>query len=240
VDVLLYDPMPGGSGLLDQLVDRWAEVISAAREVVETCPSDCPTSCPDCLQTYRNAYTHKYLNRHVALDRLENWGDKLVFSHQIPPKQSVSNAESTGTRPVNNAEDILKAMLLRAGFPEPVAQKTIDLSRPYGSTTPDFFFEPPNDMSEGICIYLDGMSRHLHGDPDRAERDRQIRTALENRGYDVLTIPAATWMTAQPWSTTFDGSGANCSGGNGLRDWLRMIRGGNSREITTGGTSNVP
>jgi hypothetical protein len=189
VDVLLYDPMPGGSGLLDQLVDRWTEVVSAAWEVVEKCPSDCPTSCPDCLQTYRNAHTHKYLDRHVVLDRLKSWGDKLVFSHQIPPKQAVSNAEAVGTQPVNNAEDLLKAMLLRAGFPDPVAQRGIDLGRPYGSTTPDFFFEPPNDMSEGICIYLDGMSRQLHGDPDRAERDRQIRTFLENKGYDVLTIP---------------------------------------------------
>jgi ATP-dependent helicase YprA (DUF1998 family)/rubrerythrin len=189
VDVLLYDPMPGGSGLLDQLMERWPEVIAAAWEVVEKCPSNCATACPDCLQTYRNAHTHKYLNRHVAIDRLKSWGDKLVYSHLIPPKQAVSSAEATGTQPVNNAEDSLKAMLLRAGFTEPTAQKSILLGKPYGSTTPDFFFDPPNDMSEGICIYLDGMSRLLHGDPDRAEIDRQIRTLLESRGYDVLTIP---------------------------------------------------
>ena len=27
VDVMLYDPMPGGSGLLDQLLERWADVV---------------------------------------------------------------------------------------------------------------------------------------------------------------------------------------------------------------------
>ena len=38
VDALLWDPMPGGSGLLDQLCERFAEVVEAAREVASACP----------------------------------------------------------------------------------------------------------------------------------------------------------------------------------------------------------
>lgn len=189
VDLLLYDPMPGGSGLLDQLVHRWEEVVAAALDVAETCPSACATSCPDCLQTFRNAHTHKHLNRHVVAERLKAWGGSLPASHEIPPTQSNQSAESIGSQPVNDAEARLKAMMLRAGFPAAVAQKEIDLPKPYGRTLPDFFFPSPNENSEGICVYLDGMSRHLHGDPERAEKDRQIREMLENRGYDVLTIP---------------------------------------------------
>ena len=31
LSLLLYDPMPGGSGLLDQMRDRWQEVTAIAR-----------------------------------------------------------------------------------------------------------------------------------------------------------------------------------------------------------------
>jgi hypothetical protein len=58
-----------------------------------------------------------------------------------------------------------------------------------GTTTPDFFYEDPSERSEGICIYLDGMSRHLHGDPERQQRDRIIREELRNIGFEVFEIP---------------------------------------------------
>ncbi|HWI53148.1 MAG TPA: DEAD/DEAH box helicase, partial [Symbiobacteriaceae bacterium] len=38
-DLFIYDPMPGGSGLLSQVLDRWPEVVAAARELLATCPS---------------------------------------------------------------------------------------------------------------------------------------------------------------------------------------------------------
>ena len=63
VDALLWDPMPGGSGLLDQICERFDEIVGVARDVVENCPSACETSCIDCLQTFRNGYYHKHLDR---------------------------------------------------------------------------------------------------------------------------------------------------------------------------------
>jgi hypothetical protein len=39
-----------------------------------------------------------------------------------------------------------------------------------------------------VAIYLDGMSRHLHGDPKTAQRDQIIRQALEFDGYQVIVI----------------------------------------------------
>ena len=47
-----------------------------------------------------------------------------------------------------------------------------------------------HDSDEGVCIYLDGLSEHLHGNPETAERDGEIRTWLRNRGYEVIEIPA--------------------------------------------------
>ena len=66
VDAVLWDPMPGGSGLLDQLCERFGEIVQAAHEVVDNCPAVCGSSCIDCLQTFRNAYYHKFLDRAVA------------------------------------------------------------------------------------------------------------------------------------------------------------------------------
>lgn len=189
VDMLLYDPMPGGSGLLEQLVTRWPDVVAAAKEIAGKCPAACASSCPDCLQTFRNAWTHQYLSRHVAIECLMNWGDCLRVLHPIPPKQSVTSVAAQGTMPVNDAEQRLQSLLERAGFPSPVCQKSIDLGRPYGFTTPDFFYAATIDSMEGICIYLDGMSKHLHGNPETADRDRVIREMLTHKGFEVLSIP---------------------------------------------------
>ena len=57
-DVLLYDPMPGGSGILQHMCERWGEVVTAAAAIVEECAGACERSCIDCLQTYRNRYYH--------------------------------------------------------------------------------------------------------------------------------------------------------------------------------------
>ena len=41
VDGLLWDPMPGGSGLLEQLCERFEEIVAVAQDVVEHCPGEC-------------------------------------------------------------------------------------------------------------------------------------------------------------------------------------------------------
>ena len=78
VDGLLWDPMPGGSGLLEQLCERFEEIVAVAQDVVEHCPGECESSCVDCLQTFRNGFYHKYLDRRVALECVDAWGSRLV------------------------------------------------------------------------------------------------------------------------------------------------------------------
>lgn len=189
VDALLYDPMPGGSGLLEQMISRWGEVVTAALNIVDNCASACTVACIDCLYTYRNAFYHRYLDRHVASERLATWGTALQFSHTIPIRMS-SVEDTSGEMPVNQAEVRLLSMIQRAGFPTPAAQHAINLGRPLGTTTPDFFYnDHQQDQYEGVCIYLDGMSRHIHGNPQTRQRDRHIREELRNREYEVIEIP---------------------------------------------------
>ena len=51
------------------------------------------------------------------------------------------------------------------------------------STEPDWLHEPTK-----VAVYLDGMSRGLHGDPKTAQRDQLIRGMLELDGYKVIVV----------------------------------------------------
>ena len=190
VDGLLWDPMPGGSGLLNRICERFDDVVRAAKVLVAHCPAACPHSCIDCLQTFRNAYYHRYLNRMLAAEHLENWGEALAFGHDIPPLQP-TETPTLNAVPTNDAEAKLRHLLLAAGFNEGTRNEQIRLDRVLGSTTPDVIYRAEDDgADEGLCIYLDGLSQHLHGDPERAATDRAIRDALRNNGYEVIEISA--------------------------------------------------
>jgi len=187
VDAILFDPMPGGSGLLEQMLERWGEVVAGARTFVESCPSGCATACIDCLMHFRNAHYHRHLDRHQAAEMLGTAGGQLVFTHDVPPRLPAEGGRERG-QPVNRDETHLRALLLRAGFPEPEAQRRIPIGPPWGATRPDFFYVDPAERLEGICIYLDGLSGRVHGNPETQEQDRQNRAHLENEGYRVFSI----------------------------------------------------
>ncbi|MFA5786294.1 MAG: DEAD/DEAH box helicase [Actinomycetota bacterium] len=220
VDALLWDPMPGGSGLLDQMCERFEEITGVAREVVETCPAACETSCVDCLQTFRNGYYHKHLDRRVALERLTAWGPSISVSHDIPAKQP-SKEPTEGTHPVNEAERRLRHLLLAAGFEEGIRGQQIRLDRAIGTTTPDVIYRAPHHGNdEGICIYLDGLSGHLHGSRATAAQDQRIRAWLRNNGYEVIEIAASDLFDEGAMMRHFRKL-AGYLGASDLRDSLR-------------------
>ena len=190
VDGLLYDPMPGGSGLLEQLIERFPEVVTRALAIAGDCPAACGASCPDCLQVYRNAAYHGHLDRNLVVERLTEWGGTLAFAHEIPAK--LPAARPTGDHaPTNVAEDTLRELLHRAGFPEAEWQKRIELGKPLGGTVPDAFYALDEEDEPGICVYVDGLSASLHGDPERRRMDRVLREELRARGYVVIELPAS-------------------------------------------------
>ncbi|HEX7376777.1 MAG TPA: DEAD/DEAH box helicase [Pirellulales bacterium] len=196
VDGVLWDPMPGGSGLLEQLRANFKRIVQVAREIAAGCPSACDTSCIDCLQTFRNGFYHKYLDRHAALEAFNAWGDELKPEHAIPATQTAPQTGDSAAQPVNDGETRLKHLLAAAGFTSGSFQNQIRFKQPLlldpliGGTTPDVYFVGDADDADdkGVCIYLDGMSAALHGDPAMAARDREIRGWLRNNGYQVIEI----------------------------------------------------
>jgi hypothetical protein len=217
VNGLLYDPMPGGSGLLEQIVARFPEVIAEAKRVADNCPSLCAESCIDCYRRYRNAFYHKHLNRHVIVERLDEWGDVLQPDHPIPPQAPDDLPSGGHAQPVNKAETQLKGMLERAGFAGGRWQEQVALDRTLGSTTPDVTFDDPDDPDRRIYIYLDGLSGHLHGNPDTRMRDAMIRQELIAEGHDVLVITAHDLYDRQQMTRHFRRLARMLEGREGLQ-----------------------
>ena len=71
-----------------------------------------------------------------------------------------------------------------------------------------------------MCIYLDGLSGHLHGHAATAEQDQRIRTWLRNNGYEVIEIAVSDLHDEAAMARHFRKL-AGYLGANSLRDALR-------------------
>jgi len=63
----------------------------------------------------------------------------------------------------------------------------------YRATTPDWLHEPSK-----VAVYVDGMSRGLHGDPNTAKKDHIIRQAIEVDGYKVVVVQSRDLNDPEP------------------------------------------
>ena len=180
LDLLIYDPIPGGSGLLEQRLAPWHELIAPPKELLSVCVQGCETACYSCLKTFRNQFHHEMLNRHKALELIERLNCVPEGYRDIPPLFEEERPED-GT-PSNNPEARLLRLLHENHFPFGVCRKRITTSLGI-STEPDWVHEPTK-----VAVYLDGMSRGLHGDPNVARKDQIIRQAVEFDGYTVIVV----------------------------------------------------
>ncbi|MBA3822748.1 MAG: DEAD/DEAH box helicase [Ktedonobacterales bacterium] len=182
-DLFLYDPMPGGSGLMSQLLDRWQMTVTAALAGTQYCPSACQRSCYTCLSNYRNSWYHPVLDRFLAAQILSGWVFPPHEQHTLP---SVGQVISLVTnRAYQNQGELRLATLLQShGFHQFQPQIPITLGAPIGTTTPDFYAEDPVRHTK-IALYLDGPA---HLVPKRRKKDRFIRMQLEDMGIAVIEI----------------------------------------------------
>ncbi|OQC13852.1 MAG: putative ATP-dependent helicase Lhr [Lentisphaerae bacterium ADurb.Bin082] len=197
VDAYLWDPMPGGSGILNQILENPDRICETALELLDGCSSNCEKSCIDCLQNFRNAFYHRYLDRHSAMSLLRERLGTLREIQIIPATTHTSEGTTPDSAmPTNNAEQRLKLLMEKAGLLEGEWQhqirfKTKIESLGFGSTTPDVFFAPDDDEDandRGCCVYLDGMSAGIHGNPETQAKDKAIRAKLRSEGYQVVEI----------------------------------------------------
>ncbi|MFP8890629.1 DEAD/DEAH box helicase [Natrialbaceae archaeon A-CW2] len=179
-ELFLFDPMPGGSGLLEQFIDEWDDVVEAARDILGGCPSACLTSCYDCLRTYYNQVHHEILDRYKALDFIESMTDIPTSSNVIEPIDEVPDI-GAADEDTNLWEKQLEDIITNEwGYSQFSPQVKIDLPSIGTHTKPDLAHEDAK-----IAIYLDGPH---HFEEDQRQKDNMLRQALKTDGWTVIEI----------------------------------------------------
>jgi hypothetical protein len=172
--------MPGGSGLLEQMLSRWRELVATAKQLLAGRTQGCDTACYACLKTFRNQFYHDLLNRHQAAVLVQRLDLMPEAYRDIVP---VFEEEEPGSgTPSNSPEARLLRLLQDYTFPAGVCRKRIVTAAGL-PTEPDWLHEETK-----VAVYLDGMSRGLHGDPKTAQRDQLIGGMLELDGYSVIVV----------------------------------------------------
>lgn len=177
----VYDPIPGGSGFLPLVMTHWEAILERAQEVLERC--DCATACYRCLLHFRNQQHHATLDRHRALNVLNDLWGPFEKAHEVPPR-FVQEDSARGKQDSPKEEQLLR-LLGDRGFPlPPEAQYRLDLG---GGTVTYADFAYPDHK---VLVYVDGMSERIHGNEDQRRRDRRIRVKAELAGWRVCPISA--------------------------------------------------
>ncbi len=135
--LFLYDPMPGGSGLLQQLLEQWKNILHIAIESLSNCEMQCKRSCYNCMRTYRNVFYHDLLDHHIAIQILGDYLQESKHERELPPLQEA--IASTG-QATNRGEEALGELLVQAGLPTFEHQRRIEPGKPFGAKVPDLFY----------------------------------------------------------------------------------------------------
>jgi len=177
----LVDPMPGGSGFLNKIIDVWQSIVQAGINKLENCR--CEKACYSCMKRYRNQINHKILDRHIAKDLLYELNNEFKKEKDIDANIEKSHDISTAD---SKAEETLVEILQRSSFPLPDEDhKYITLSNGE-SRNVDYLYNLLNNQK--ILIFVDGTSKELHGDQNTATSDKIWRTKAKHEGYLVLSI----------------------------------------------------
>jgi ATP-dependent helicase YprA (DUF1998 family)/very-short-patch-repair endonuclease len=188
--LLLYEAAEGGAGVLRSLVDDPETVVAVARRALELCHFDpatgadrkratgareeCAAACYDCLMSYSNQLDHELLDRHAIRDLLLGLTKASVSAgpREIPRADHLANLLA---RCDSDLERRWLQMLDSKHLRIPArSQVRVDACR----TKPDFLYD-----GSLAAIYVDGPP---HDYPQRAKRDLEQTSAMEDSGWTVI------------------------------------------------------
>ncbi|MFX0140760.1 MAG: Zn-binding domain-containing protein, partial [Candidatus Hodarchaeota archaeon] len=179
---IYFDPVPGGSGFIPQIMNYWQSVLEAANEKLVGCPQKCEKACYSCMMHFRNQQFHPQLNRFIAEQCLTDLLGNLKKKTDIPPKFIDHQTEAGESDP----EDQFMQIIRNYSFPIPESQYQVNLTD--GSYSVADFAYP----DKKVLIYVDGMSKKIHGNPEQMKKDKLKRAKLKMMGYLVIEITAVS------------------------------------------------
>lgn len=202
--LLLWEAAEGGTGVWERLLADKHALSEIAREALRVCHFDpvsgepdadwserCARACYDCLLSYSNQRAHRLLDRYAIRDYL------LALSSSILEQRTAARTYDEQYRwlleridPHSSLErhvvELLYASKLR--LPDLAQYRPVDDV----AVQTDFYYE--RNGLPGICVFVDGPA---HSEPLQAARDREVREALEDRGFRVVAISVGQPLDAQ-------------------------------------------
>lgn len=191
--LLFWEAAEGGTGVCERLVEEPNALAELAAEALRICHFDadsgedkaaetCATACYECLLSYTNQGVHRLLDRHLVRDLLRD----LTNSHT----QEQDGTDDRSTRyerllgavdPRSTLERTFLKHLYEHGHHLPDSAQ----ARPAEGVPvqPDFFYS--RGPIPGVCVFVDGPD---HDREPQATHDSELRMALENRGFRVVSI----------------------------------------------------
>jgi hypothetical protein len=191
LDLLLIDPVLGGSGLLRRLAEHLPAVAKAALQHLDG--HECADSCYRCLRTYRNQRQHRLLDWRLAVPFLQALtGEAVVEAGTVQGAQPVprnegpawDEARAEGCESPQEL-NLLKAIRADGALPEPAKQHEVwDGGRLL--TRADFAFP---DAKPKVLIYVDGLE--WHSSVRQRTHDARVTNRLQTLGFRALRFLGA-------------------------------------------------
>jgi hypothetical protein len=154
----------------------------ATGESDPTWDKGCAVGCYGCLLSCSNQRDHRYINRHLVRDYL------LALSRAaIAPSGGEGSYDEQYQRLLQLADprSTLKRAFLGYLYEHRLRLPDLAQNRPSPDVAvqPDFYYE--RNGLPGVCVFVDGAA---HDAPEQAARDRELRDALEDRGFRVVVV----------------------------------------------------
>lgn len=178
--MIFYENTTGGIGCLSAMVEEpvFRQVLNKTYEILHgNDESGCEEACYQCLLSFYNQRDHAYLNRHLALDWIDELGEFEITQEDAFDQEHfdllMEQSEHESEKQVLNA---IKDHQIR--LPDE-AQKLIYDNNGNPLASADFFYSPK------LIVFVDGSVHHQ--DYVRIGDERK-RNALRALGYRVVVI----------------------------------------------------
>jgi len=185
-NILIYESAEGSLGILSQLVENinlFRQIIREAYSICyfkdgeDTKPELGPATYNDLLNYY-NQRNHLIIDRHLIKDQLEklmNCEIEILSNSGYTNYDEQYNSLIQSIDPTSSTEKKFLKYLYDNSLRLPDSAQ-YDVSGIY--VMPDFYYKDGN-----ACIFCDGTP---HDEYAVKEQDNEKRTALTNKGYDVV------------------------------------------------------
>ncbi|TGN11618.1 DEAD/DEAH box helicase [Leptospira bandrabouensis] len=173
----LYDPILGGCGILNKLIDRWDDIVKKAIYITENCSGVCDESCINCLRTYRNAYYHRFLKRKEVSNYLHLIADNPIFIDETAPEFD-SSKKTTGV----DLKEVFIEKCRKYDLPIPKAKMRLNLGVTNPKVEVPLYIEINKPDKKGICLYFTPPIVFQEAYNNEWDGD------FEDNGYEVIRI----------------------------------------------------